>query len=262
MSKLQPVTPQQHGILRWRRVESYAFAAQDMVAPVVAHEASRVMMTMPMAFMKVTGGFALMAVQGLAKGRNLFVAPDGRWIGSYIPTAYRGYPFRLANTREGKQVLCVIEDSGLLSEMEGEAFFGEDGQPSQAVKDVLGFLKQVAQSRQVTELICTLLGKHQLIQPWPIKARAEDGEREIDVFYRIDEAALNQLPADALKELQQAGALPLVYCQLLSMQHLPILGRLAQAQAVQQAALPQTPSGDLDLGFLSRDGTFSFGNMP
>lgn len=261
MSKLQAVTPQKHGALRWKRVASYAFAAQDAVAPVVAHEVSRAMMSMPLAFVKRAKDFMLMAVQGLAKGSNLFVAPDGRWLGGYIPSAYRGYPFQLANTPEGQQVLCVIEGSGLLSEMEGELFFGEDDQPSQAVKDVLGFLTQVAQNRQVTERICALLDKHQLIQPWPIKARTDDGEREIDGLYRIDEAALNQLPAEALKELQQGGALPLAYCQLLSMQHLPLLGQLAQAHAARQVALPQTPGGELDLSFLSKNGTFSFGNM-
>lgn len=261
MSKLQPVTRQQHGILRWKRFASYAFAAQDAAVQVVASEVVRAMMAMPLAFMKESSGFMLMAVQGLATGSNLFVAPDGRWLGGYIPSAYRGYPFRLANTPEGQQVLCFIEGSGLLSETEGELFFGEDDQPSQAVKDVLGFLTQVAQARQVTVGICALLDKHQLIQPWPIKARTDDGEREIEGFYRIDEAALNQLSAEALKELQQGGALPLAYCQLLSMQHLQKLGQLAQAHATRQAVLPQTPSGELDLSFLSKNGTFSFGNM-
>lgn len=262
MSKLQPLTQQQHGALRWKRFQSFGFAAEDSVAPVVAHEVSRAMMSMPLAFVKRAKGFMLMAVQGLTKGANLFVAPDGRWLGGYIPSAYRGYPFQLANTPEGKQVLCIIEGSGLLSETEGELFFGEDDQPSQAVKDVLGFLTQVAQNRKVTVDICALLDKHQLIQQWPIKIRTDSGEREVDGFYRIDETALNRLPAETLKQLQQAGALPLAYCQLLSMQHLPILGQLAQAHAARQIVLPQTPGGELDLEFLSKDGTFSFGNMP
>ncbi len=58
-------------------------------------------------------------------------------------------------------------------------FFDEDGQPSQAVKDVLGLLTQVAHDRQVTQRIVALLANKVLIQPWAIKTRTEVGERAI-----------------------------------------------------------------------------------
>ena len=72
-------------------------------------------------------------------------------------------------------------------------------------------------------------------------------------------AALHALLAEPLKALQQAGALPLVYCQLLSMQHLPLLGRLAQAHSKPAPAPLVTPGGELDLGFLNDNGTLRFG---
>lgn len=50
-------------------------------------------------------------------------------------------------------------------------------------------------------------------------------------MHQIDETALNALPADAFETLRQAGALPLAYCQMLSMQHLQVLGKLVQAHA-------------------------------
>ena len=67
------------------------------------------------------------------------------------------------------------------------------------------------------------------------------------------------MSADALKALQQAGALPMIYCQLLSMQHLPLLGQLAEAHRKAAQPLPTTPKGELDLSFLSTDGAFKFG---
>jgi hypothetical protein len=74
-----------------------------------------------------------------------------------------------------------------------------------------------------------------------------------------------------LKALQTAGALPLAYLQLMSMQHLQTLGKLAQthaqvkaqaqAQAQAEMPLPTTAKGELDLEFLHRDGTLSFGHL-
>lgn len=272
MTPLQPITPQQHGAQRWKRYSRYTFAAQDAVAPIVAHEAGRAAMAMPLAFVPapVKEGeagaptYVLMAVLGLGKGQNLFVAPDGRWLGSYIPSAYRGYPFALANTPEGQQVLCLRRDSGLVNDTDGERFFDEDGQPSQAIKDVLGFLTQVGQNRQVTRRIVALLAGKGLIQPWTIKTRTDAGERAIEGLYRIDEARLNELGGEDLKALQEAGALPLAYAQLLSMQHLQTLGQLAQAQAgaKAQSPLPTTANkGELDLDFLNQNSTISFGNL-
>ena len=90
-------------------------------------------------------------------------------------------------------------------------FFDEDGQPSQAVKDVLGLLTQVAHDRQVTQRIVALLANKVLIQPWAIKIRTEVGERAIKGLYRIEEARLNDLGWEDLKAFQEAEALPLAY---------------------------------------------------
>ena len=43
------------------------------------------------------------------------------------------------------------------------------------------------------------------------------------------------------------------------MQHLPLLGQLAQAHRKAAQPLPVAPNGELDLSFLSNNGTFSFG---
>src|SRR5690606_39363180 len=124
---------------------SNSFASAYSLSPLVAQELPRACLAMPIGFVRSDNQYQLVAVQGLAPGKNLFVAPDGRWIGPYVPAAYRGYPFVLANTEDGKRVLCVREDSGLVSEVqgEGEPFFDEEGNPSKPVQDVLNFLDQV-----------------------------------------------------------------------------------------------------------------------
>ncbi len=264
MSKYQPVDRNNYAGKHWQRHSTYHFSAQDAVAPLVAQELPKAHISLPVAFIKVDDTFTPVAVQGLQPGQNLFVAPDGRWLAGYTPALYRVYPFRLANTEDGQQVLCVDEDSGLVGDgPEGELFFNEDGTPSPAVADVLTFLTQLEAQRQATKSNCAALQQHDLIQPWPIKIQTGEGEQPIDGLFRIDEAALNALPADAFIELRDTGALIVAYCQLLSMQHLPALGQLTQAHAKAKArpGLKTTPSGELDLNFLNDGGSINFGNM-
>lgn len=259
MPKYQAITKTDFANLRWKRYENYHFAALDAVAPLVIQELPKACMTLPIAFIQQGEAFVPAAVQGLQPGQNLFVSPDGRWIGPYTPAAYRGYPFALANAENGQVVLCVDTDSGLVGEDHTEPFFDEQGEPSQSVKAVLDFLQQVRSNRETTQRVCAALQAEDLIQPWPVTLKGEQGEKTVQGLYRIDEAKLNSLSAEALQRLQQAGALPVAYCQLLSMQHLPLLGQLAQAHRKAAQPLPVAPNGELDLSFLSNNGTLSFG---
>jgi hypothetical protein len=261
MAKLQPVSRELHSGKRWQRYSSYGFAAGDAVAALVMQELPKACMTLPVGFVAAGEGYMPVAVQGLQAGKNLLVNGDGRWLAEYVPAVYRGYPFTLANTEDGQQVLCFIEDSGLLSDTDGEAFFDENGEPAEAVKGVLGFLEQVSANRQGTQALCAVLQKHGLIQPWPINLKTDTGDQAVEGLFRVDEAGLNKLPAEAFEEIRQAGALPLVYSQLLSMQHLQKLGQLAQAHAAQATSLPQTSDGELDLEFLNTSDTIQFGNI-
>lgn len=266
MPNILPVTRERHAALRWRRYTNYTFAAADTVAALVAAELPRAAMSLPIAFIEQGETYVPAAVLGLQSGNNAFVSSDWRWVGQYIPALFRAHPFRLAQTDAGKHVLCVDEDSGLVGNWPaGEAFFGEDGEPAPALRDVLAFLTSLEQSRTVTLSACKALREHALIQPWPITIKTENGERQIGGLFRIDEAALNALSADALFEIRAAGALPVAYCQLLSMQHLPALGQLIDAQNKASArafALQQlAPNGELELEFFNKGGTIDFSSL-
>lgn len=259
MPNIQPVSLARHGDKRWQRYKSYAFAAGEAVAPLVASEFSKAMLALPIAFLAVEDDFVPMAVLGLATGTNLFITADGRSLMRYVPAVFRSHPFHLVNIDDDRQALCIDEDSELINDGEGELFFGEEGQLSQAVAEVLDFLKQVHASRQATTRICTLLNKHALIQPWPITVQQENGEQRLEGLYRINEAALNALPPEAFLELRDGGALAIAYCQLLSMQNLATLGQLAQSRArAAQAQPPLTTEVTPNLDFLTRDDSFNF----
>lgn len=250
-----------HTSKRWNRHTHFTFAARDALAPLVAQELPRAQLHMPIAFIPQETGFTPVAILGLQAGQNLFVAPNGRWLGGYIPAAYRGYPFALASDVEGQQILVFDDDSGLINETGSEPFFDPEGNPAPAIQELLNFLTQLQQNRALTQRICNALAENQLIQPWPITLQVGTGQHQVEGLYRIDEIALNNLPADAFEVLRQTGALPIAYCQLLSMQHLPQLGTLFEAHQQAAQTLPTTPKGELDLEFLHKSDTLSFGNL-
>ena len=260
MPAYKAITKTDFADLRWKRFDSYAFAAQDAVAPLAAQELARACTCLPIAFIQQSGAFVPVAVLGLQPGRNLFIAPDGRWSGPYVPAAYRGHPFALAEAENDQLVLCIDMDSGLVGEHFEQPFFEADGEPAKAISDVLEFLRQVRNNHQLTQRVCAALHAEGLIVPWPLTLRDDSGEQMIQGLYRIDESALNTLDSETLARIHQAGALPVAYCQLLSMQHIQMLGKLAEAHRKLSTALPINDKGELDLEFLNDD-TISFSKL-
>ncbi len=252
MSNFQAISRERHAHQRWQHSSDYAFAAADAVVALAAAELPKAAMVLPIAFIERDDGFVPVAVLGLQPGRNLFVAPDGRWIGKYIPTALLTYPFRLVNSEPGQQVLCMDEESGLVTGgPTGKRFFANDGQPSPALQEVLNTLSQIEQNRCATVAACAVLQKHRLIRPWSVNLKTDAGaQQEVTGLFKVDETALNQLTPEALHEVRQAGALSLAYCQLLSMQHLPLLGELAEtlAKAAAQLQVVQSIAPGSELG--------------
>ena len=233
----QAVTHTDFAHLRWKPFDHYRFAAGEAIVPLVAQELPNACHSLPIAFIRQQGHFIPAAVQGLQPGHNLLVGPDGRWLGPYIPAAYRGYPFALAQADNDQLVLCVETDSELIGEQHEQPFFTDTGEPTQRVKDVLNFLQQVHQNRQRTQRLCAALEAEQLITAWSLRLQSDAGEQSVEGLYRIDEDRFNTLDSDALTRLHQAGALPLIDCQRLSMQHIQTLGTLAEHHAKAQPAL-------------------------
>lgn len=256
MANITPITKTNFVDKSWRRHGSYGFAAKDTVAPLVMQELPKAAMVQPIGFILDKERRAIpVAVQGVQPGSNLLVTPEGKWRVAYIPAIYRGYPFSLGTTEDGQQLLCIDEDSGQVIDGEGESFFTEDGEPSKAITDILKFLVQVEKNRRQTRTICHALQQHELIQPWPIKIKSGEQESPVEGLYRIDEQKLNELDKDSFETVRQSGALPLIYSQLLSMQHLPNLAKLAAQLEPQKKAAEVI---DIEELFGEKDDLISF----
>jgi hypothetical protein len=96
-----------------------------------------------------------MAMMSPMPGHNVFVGPDGEWLGGYMPSSLRSRPFRLVR-REGSEqmALCIDEDSGLIGDADeaGEPFFATDGNPSQSISTIMEGLRQIEANRVATDL--------------------------------------------------------------------------------------------------------------
>jgi len=91
-----------------------------------------------------------------------------------------------------------------------------------------------------------------------IKVKLLDGEHTLPNLHRIDEAALGKLSDEAFLGLRQASALPLAYAQLLSLNQLEVLQRLAGMQT-ELARNPSSPAGTSGGTFLANDESLHFG---
>lgn len=258
MADIQVITPERHGHKYWRKHSGYGFAAADALCPLVIQELTKAVLSLPIGFIAEGDGYIPVAVQGLNPGKNLFVAPNGQWLTNYIPAPYRAYPFHLATTDDGQYVLCVDEASDLVVDSDGEAFFNEDGTPNQSILDIFKFFTEIEANRVATRSICAVLQRHNLIQPWVITLKDDQANISVNGLFRIDESIFHTLSSDALLEIRDVGGLTMIYSQLLSVQHLPSLGLLAQGHAeAERNKLLQKDK--LNLGFIKGGDTFSFG---
>lgn len=242
----------------------YTFAAQDSLIPAVADELSQLVPMAPLAFLPSESSHLLMVITSLLPGRNLFVAPTtGQWMGAYVPAALRAWPFRMVQSADGEApVLCVQEDSGLLVPRgEGTDFFDDDGKPTQSIREIVDFLSQIERNRVMTQTAVDALNSVGLIQPWPLQTEKDGVTVPVNGLFRIDEAALNALEADVLKDLRDKGALAIAYAQLFSLNQLSVLEKLKpmHEQLKSQAEAAKVP--ELDIEFLNSSGTISFGNL-
>jgi hypothetical protein len=245
MVQFVAVSQARHAARIWQHHADYRFAATEALAPIVGAELAKAALSMPLAFSEQAGGYTLVAVLSLVPGRNMFVGPDGRWYGNYIPACLGSYPFSLLAQQGTDQLaLCVAEGSGLVVEkhIAGEEFFDAEGNVSPALKPVMELLTQLHRSRQVTDLAVSALAQAGVIKPWQIKIKSEQGEQAISGLHHVDEAALAALPDEVFLKLRPA--LPVAYAQMLSMGQLSIFEQLArlhhQPAPPAVAALPES----------------------
>lgn len=259
MPELEIVTPDSHMGKRWRSFSNYLFAHADSLCPLVVFELPKAAMHLPIAFATIDSQLTIVAVQGLEPGKNLLVTEDGMWRAGYVPAPYRSYPFLIGKMSDEQEVLCVDVASGLVtSSLEDQRFFGEDGKPAAKIAELLNFLTHLTTNRRTTNELAAMLQEFGLIEPWPITLTLNNQSQSIEGLFRINEVVLRALPSEQLGKLRDAGALPVIYCQLLSMQNISRLTQLMQNNnSTAKSSLP----AEIDFGLPADSGNISFDGL-
>lgn len=164
-----------------------------------------------------------LCLMAMNEGINTFVDDEGKLSGpTYVPAYVRRYPFMLARLNPQREELSLCVDPtapGIGAGEEGLALF-ENGEATQATKDILQFCEQFERSGALTSQFMEELIKSDLLMDGEVSIQP-DGEGSQPFIYRgfkmVDEAKLRDMRGDELRKLSQNGMLPLLYAHLFSL---------------------------------------------
>jgi hypothetical protein len=227
MTKYTALSPSRHAGKTWSPPSHFGFAKQTTYVDVIGAEVAQVATNMPLALVRDGERFKLIGLLSYRGRHNVFVAPNGRWMGSYIPAAFRIHPFRLirVSTPE-KLILCVDETSGLIKDGGGQTLFDDAGQLSKSVSGIVTALQGLEKGRAVITVATRALEEAGIIVPWQIDVKGNTAGSIFEQLYRVDEPSLQGLDDANFLKLRKAGALALAYAQIVSMARVEFLEQL------------------------------------
>jgi SapC len=224
-----------HTRLKVRPPDSYQFTADATLIPLLSGEFAPVAREFPIAFLREpsTGEFVPAALTGMPQSKNLFVRPDGIWDARYIPAYVRRYPFVFVESGPDNFTVCIDPSSKFLDENEGVPLFGDDGEPSNALKETIKGLNDYQQMMRLTTDFMKKLAAANILMEANATANLPDGRSVAwRGFWIVDEKLFRELPEATLKDRFKTGELGLVYAHLVSLGNLSeLLRRHANASA-------------------------------
>jgi hypothetical protein len=244
-----PVTRERHGACSVEAGSNFGFARHINSLPLMAVEFQPAAAEYGIVF--AGEGEALMPalILGLRAHENLFVTPDGRWDGRYVPAFARRYPFIFASSPDGATFTLCIDEAfeGFNREGRGQALFDAEGAPSVYTQGVLQFLQEYQSQFLRTQAFCRKLGELGLLDPMQAQITSPGGERmSLGGFQVVNRDRLKSLPPPALADLARSDELELAYLHLQSLRNLgTMLARLNDpAPPAPAGALGPTPDPD------------------
>lgn len=211
--------------------QPFAFSAGSHVIPALMAEFVLGCRDMPILFIEEAGQVSPLFMVGMRSGRNDFLDASGRWAGQHAPAYVRRYPFIGGDVSQEQQVICLdggfaglrrAEDAG------GERLFTEEGEPSPALEQAIGFVAEYATAAAATAAFTAALKALDLFQTVTIDIRTPTGaSSNFHGFSAVSEEKLNALPDEALLDLKRKGYLAPIYAHLISMTNFSALGNRA-----------------------------------
>ncbi|MEA1831386.1 SapC family protein [Methylobacterium durans] len=235
-----PVTRQRHGSWSVKAGATFDFARGVNSVPLMVAEFGNASAEYTIVFGGAADEIIPVALLGIRDNENLYVNDTGAWAGNYVPAFLRRYPFVFssdnANDADATFTLCVDEEfAGCNDEGRGERLFDADGERTQYLQNVLGFLQAYQVQFQRTKIFVKRLQDLDLLEPMQAQFTLRTGQRStLSGFSVVNRERLKALPADRLAELMQADELELIYQHLASLRNLtPIAERIGGGAAAE-----------------------------
>lgn len=202
--------------------ESYAFASGVNSVPVTAIEFAPAAAEYPIVFAGTEKSVFPAVILGIRENENLFVDADGSWRGKYLPAFVRRYPFVFSQDEAGRTFTLHIDETfdGCNQAGRGERLFDADGQQTQYLKTVLGFLQDYQARFRRTQAYCQRLIELDLLQPMQAQFTLNTGEqRSLSGFMVVNREKLKALPADTVADMLAKDELECTFLHLASLRH-------------------------------------------
>jgi hypothetical protein len=227
MSKMVALNQQAHSNIHVLADKVEEQAADLHMVPVVTSEWLKLVAQFPILFTKhvQTGHFICVALMGFEPGENLFWQ-QAKFHSVYLPLNIARLPFFVGQDEHSgdNYVLCIDEQSEVISGHHGQSLFTADGQASDYLRNTQAKMAQLVQGEKDTKALLDMLLTHKLLVPLALDITFENGQSKIlKGLYGIDEEKLNGLPADVLLALQASGYLQLIYTQIASLAQIYVL---------------------------------------
>jgi hypothetical protein len=222
-----------------RSTSDLGFAARTNSVLLAAVEFIPACRDYPIVFARVADGKTVpVALLGIRKDENLFLA-EGIWDAStYVPAFVRRYPFVPAETSPDNLTICIDEAFPGFSADEGEPLFDAAGEPAAFLKEAIALIQDYNIECKRTDAFMQRLGELGLFKEMNVRIDMKGGESfNVAGVLMVDEAKLAALDAAAVGKLHAAGDLPLIYAHLFSQANLGrLVDRLAARLLLQKSA--------------------------
>jgi hypothetical protein len=223
---------------------NFSFSKETNSIPLAAVEFFDTAREYPIAFTGRDGGAQFpIALVGVRQNENLFVSPEGRWEGRYVPAFVRRYPFVLAEKQQADDFNVYLDEAYPgFGAADGERLFTDSGEHTPLLKQALEFLSTYQGEIKRTRLFVERLQALNLLIPRVLEvARPNEQPMVLQGFNVVDEARLGALPDADLLDLARTGLLAWVHAHLMSLSNVAVLGERLGTRlgaAVPQASAP------------------------
>jgi hypothetical protein len=237
--QVAPLSNERHREWSIKRENSYGFARGLSSVPLTAVEFPKAAADYPIVFVPAGEEVVPSAVLGVRDGQNLFLDADGRIDAGYVPAFLRRYPFVFSTSKDGRTfALCIDEKfEGFNQDGRGERLFDGEGEQTNYLAGVLGFLQEYQAHFAATRRFCKKLQELELLESVGARFRLENGQSgALTGFQVIQRSKLHALSGEKLEELSKTGELELAYAHLQSLQNLGGMLRRVNALPSDDAA--------------------------